>query len=387
MGPPSTRVHQHSIYSGGDGVVKIETRSLTPDVPFGDNLYVLERLTIEDEKPTAAAGGGGDHAESFTPRCRIRVHVGVRFIRTPWKMKMFVALIKSRTKEDVAKWYEQWIDSVEMFMKKNPAAVRSAILRELGPGAAVGLLPGEGGEAAQAAETAAAGAEGSVAAAGRFGSALPAALEDQSAASASAAAGGLPALSLPTPASTSSASSSSFSSASPVCPSCHNPSPVAPKPLIQRLREGSGAALRSMPVLGPHADTVLASVSDAHTRLSTLSVLELLGVALVVAAVEALLVQGRQGADALLSALLPWRWVGALLSATPAALLCGALLCLLLHQRQQLADMTQQLQRTEQQHGQLHRNVQEQLSSLTHLVQQLADNRATTTRIDERHFR
>lgn len=369
---------QHSIYSGGDGVVKVETRSLTPDVPFGDNLYVLERLTIEDEKPTGA------HAEGFTPRCRVRVHVGVRFIRTPWKMKMFVALIKSRTKEDVAKWYDQWIDSVELFMKRNTATVRAAIVREMGPGANVTLLPGDEGAKA-AAQPRGDEAEGSAAAgASQTGSAQPFTLENQSAASASAAAGGLPALSLS--AISASSSSSSSSSPSPICPSCHNPSPTAPKPLIQRLREGGGAALRSVPVLGPHADTVMASVSDAHTRLSTLSMLELLGVALVIAALEALLMQGRQGADALLSMLLPWRWIGALLSATPAALLCGALLCLLLHQRQQLADMTQQLQRTEQQHGQLHRNVQEQLSSLTHLVQQMA-SRSTTTRIDERHFR
>ena len=110
LGPPTTRVHQHAVYTArpDDSQIVLETRTLTPDVPFGDNLYVLERMVIEP-----APGG-----------CRVKVSVGVRFIKTPWKMKMFVTLIKSKTREDVQKWSQ----TRHAQARRNLGRVRAGVL-------------------------------------------------------------------------------------------------------------------------------------------------------------------------------------------------------------------------------------------------------------------
>ena len=133
VGPPITRVHrvqrwyvlnkQQQQPSGA----RLDSCSVTPDIMFGDQVVILERMYVEQlpsEQSTATAEGT-DGEQQQQPQVRVRVFGGVRFKSRPWKMKPFIGLIQQRSREDVKAGVEQWEQFVKRKMLEEPEKVEA----------------------------------------------------------------------------------------------------------------------------------------------------------------------------------------------------------------------------------------------------------------------
>jgi hypothetical protein len=361
LGPPRTRVHQIATYSCAAAsspsslsescTIKVETRSLTPDVPFGDNMHVLERTLLEDVEGGAGAGG----------RCvRVRVYVGVRLKASlPWKMRPFVSIIKSKTNTDVRAWYVGWIASVQHFLKTHPRMVQKAVQRETGeetePNGAAAVA------AAEAVEE-----QGAVAAPADSGANVTSSAD--AASSIFAAAASISAASAAASAAAAADSSAAIAAAGSSLPS---PAPAASVGVADLLPLSEWGWLRTtighVPVLSSHTDAVMSAVAKGRR------------------------VAGRHfsggGAGFLSAALLVWALLALVLSSvgmgasfggsfsSPVLLLCAALMAALLARRsaeERTEHLLAQLSAAQQLAAQQARDMQLQLHELRSLVQQLS---------------
>ena len=123
VGPPVTRVHRVQRWYAADAqhsAARLDSCSVTPDITFGDQVYILERMYVEplttDEQSAAAA----DSSEEAVGGVRVRVFGAVRFKSRPWKMKPFIGLIQQRSREDVKAGVEQWEQFVKRRMHDEP---------------------------------------------------------------------------------------------------------------------------------------------------------------------------------------------------------------------------------------------------------------------------
>lgn len=132
VGPPVTRVHRTQRWYATDrmnNAGRLDSCSVTPDITFGDQVYILERMYVERVSSDQSTS---DRSE--TEQVRVRVFGGVRFKSRPWKMKPFIGLIQQRSREDVKAGIEQWEVYVKRRMQEEPDKVeackkRVAVLR------------------------------------------------------------------------------------------------------------------------------------------------------------------------------------------------------------------------------------------------------------------
>jgi hypothetical protein len=360
LGPPQTRVHQIATYTCAAAsspslaescTIKVETRSLTPDVPFGDNMHVLERTLLED-----IDGGSSGAGRSV----RVRVYVGVRLKASlPWKMRPFVSIIKSKTNTDVRAWYVGWIASVQHFLKTHPRMVQKAIQRETGeetePNGAAAVAAAEAAEE-QAAVTAPADSSAINTGSADAASSIFAAAASISAASAAASAAAA------------ADSSAAIAAAGSSLPSLVPAASVGVAELLPLSEWGwLRTTLSHVPVLSSHTDAVMDVVSKGRRA------------------------AGRHfsggGAGFLSAALLVWALLSLVLSSvgmgasfggsfsSPVLLLCAALLAALLARRsaeERTEHLLTQLSAAQQLAAQQARDMQLQLHELRSLVQQLS---------------
>jgi len=324
LGPPSTRVHQIASYTADGSSSKIETRTLTPDVPFGENFIVMERielLPVPDSLPS-------------NPAVRVRTSVAIRFLRVPWKMKLLLGVIKSRTKEDVKAWYEGWIKATQLFIEQQPHLVQ-AVSEQAGTSPLVSPI----------AEVEASPIHAS-----------------------------------PSPV------ASSVSTELPSLPGVGIP--VSPSHLAA-LAEWSWlrSLLSSIPVIQSSSDVIMSAVNNMREVAHHRSPLELVfGVLMTLTALSFTMQHFAQHSimDVLLSVLLPWRLLTTLLP-SPSSLLIAALCCLLIDQHRTQRAMYATLQQLE--HGRrldaerAHR-VEQQLNDLQQSMAQLS----APTLLKEEHF-
>ena len=156
VGPPVTRVHRvQRWYAAGDrqhSGARLDSCSVTPDIMFGDQVVILERMYVEplpssssgSEQSTVAEAAAAESIEG--QQVRVRVHGGVRFKSRPWKMKPFIGLIQQRSREDVKAGVEQWEQFVKRRMLEEPdkvEACRKRVAALRGKSALEQLLPKE----------------------------------------------------------------------------------------------------------------------------------------------------------------------------------------------------------------------------------------------------
>ena len=125
VGPPVTRVHRVQRWYAADKQhtsARLDSCSVTPDIMFGDQVVILERMYVERLGGEQSAGAT---AESTAGQVRVRVHGGVRFKSRPWKMKPFIGLIQQRSREDVKAGVEQWEQFVKRRMQEEPDKVEA----------------------------------------------------------------------------------------------------------------------------------------------------------------------------------------------------------------------------------------------------------------------
>lgn len=370
LGPSATRVHQECTYtSSKSSSLKLETRNTTPDVPFADCIHVLERTEIDD-----TANGNS---------VRIRVRVFVRFTKQPWKMKMFIGLIKSKTKEDVQAWYREWIISIQKFMLKHPAVITAAIARANGATSVEEIASGTPSSATPSSSF----SSSSVHAAGEESSA---AIEGEDSTSskadgdaASGIGGGLDEMK-----SNDDVDSSAFDES--ITGSAASQSITAPVPLIEWgwLRSG----LSMLPVETAHVDTVMSIVLQMRESVRDYRQSEIVFGFLMLWAALAF-TQRQMSTHGFFSFFFPWRWISIVLSASPGLLVGAAALALLWSHRRSNRDAQTTLTRillAQQQLNRQQKRVEQQMDAMQKIMMEIqAQNRKQkggTMHVNEHHF-
>ena len=125
VGPPVTRVHRVQRWYAADklsNVARLDSCSVTPDIMFGDQVVILERMYIEQLSSEPQWAAAVDWSDC---QVRVRVYGGVRFKSRPWKMKPFIGLIQQRSREDVKAGVEQWEQFVKRRMQEEPDKVET----------------------------------------------------------------------------------------------------------------------------------------------------------------------------------------------------------------------------------------------------------------------
>jgi hypothetical protein len=122
IGPPTTRLHKvqrlhmtkikekdqdnEPLYQ-----FEIESFCTTPDMPFSDCFYVIDKWVIRDL---------GNNM------CKVTMAVGPKFIKKPWKILPFVTIIENRVKADGLQLYSDYLTRAQIFIDKYPDKVKVA---------------------------------------------------------------------------------------------------------------------------------------------------------------------------------------------------------------------------------------------------------------------
>jgi hypothetical protein len=143
FGPKATRVHKKQWYRGGGARIVVEGSSVTPDAPYGENYYFLERIVIEALPPasdgsSSSSSGGGADGGGGGERCRVRKFYLVFFTKEVLMQDTIRSTITGKAAESGAKWIDLALEWHRLRQADRSGAASKGV-------AAAGA-PGVGGE-------------------------------------------------------------------------------------------------------------------------------------------------------------------------------------------------------------------------------------------------